>query len=77
MKQNVGVTDKRVRVAVGAIAGTLSLATLAGLVSLSGTAAIVLGVAALMLLGTAATGMCGLYSVLGINTCAVSPDESR
>ena len=77
MTQNVGVTDKRVRTALGAVLGTVSLATLAGVLSLPGIAALVTGVAAIVMLGTAATGTCGLYSLLGVDTCSVSPGDSR
>jgi len=77
MTQNVGVTDKRVRTALGAVLGTVSLATLAGSIALPGIAALVSGVAAIMMLGTAATGTCGLYSLLGVDTCSVSPGDSR
>ncbi|EMA67540.1 hypothetical protein C461_07434 [Halorubrum aidingense JCM 13560] len=77
MDQNVGITDKRVRTALGAIFGTVSLATLAGFFPLSGIAALVLGVAALLMLGTAATGFCGLYALLGVDTCPASAGGSR
>ena len=77
MAQNVGATDKRVRTALGAVLGTVSLATLAGVLSLPGIAALVTGVAAIVMLGTAATGTCGLYSLLGVDTCSVSPGDSR
>ncbi|MGQ3328114.1 MULTISPECIES: YgaP family membrane protein [Halorubrum] len=77
MDQNVGPTDKRVRTALGAVVGIASLATLAGAVPLPALAAPVLGVASLLMLGTAATGTCALYSLLGVDTCSVSPSESR
>jgi hypothetical protein len=77
MDQNVGITDKRVRVALGAGFGTISLATLAGIAPLSGITALVLGVAALLMLGTAATGFCGLYALLGVDTCPASAGGSR
>ena len=77
MTQNVGVTDKRVRTALGAVLGTVSLATLAGATSLPGIVALVAGVAAVVMLATAATGTCGLYALLGVNTCSVSPSDSR
>ena len=77
MAQNVGMTDKRVRTALGAVLGTVSLATLAGALSVPGIVALVTGVAAIILLGTAATGTCGLYSLLGVDTCSVSPNDSR
>ena len=77
MNQNVGATDKRVRTAVGALAGVASLATLAGAAPLPDIAAPVLGVVALMMLGTAATGTCGLYSLLGVDTCPADAGGSR
>jgi|AntRauTorcE11897_2_1112592.scaffolds.fasta_scaffold00014_111 hypothetical protein len=77
MNQNVGLTDKRARTVLGAVLGIGSLATLAGAVSLPALAAPVLGVVALILLVTAATGTCPLYSLLGVDTCPVSPSGSR
>lgn len=68
MDTNVGSTDKTVRILVGAVAGLLSLATLAGAVSLPSVAALVLGVVAVLLLVTGATSRCALYSALGIST---------
>lgn len=64
MKQNVGKTDKIIRL-------------IAGLVFL------VLGymfsswfyILAIISLITAATGWCGLYKVLGINTCSIPKTE--
>ena len=69
MEQNVGKTDQLVRIALGAGAGAGSLAILAGAISASSALALVLGIVAIMLLGTAVTGTCGLYSALGISTC--------
>ncbi len=69
MEQNVGATDRLVRTGVGAVAGLVSLAILAGVVSAPSVLSPVLGVLALAALGTAATSSCGLYSVLGISTC--------
>jgi len=77
MTQNVGTTDKRARTAFGAVLGTVSLATLAGALPLSGIVALVSGVAAAMMLGTAVTGTCGLYALLGVDTCSVSHSDSR
>ncbi len=71
MEQNVGSLDKNVRIAIGAVAGIVSLAILGGQVSLPEIASPVLGIVAVMMLGTALTGTCGLYSVLGIDTCSV------
>ncbi|WP_435093156.1 YgaP family membrane protein [Halorubrum sp. N11] len=77
MNQNVGSTDKLVRTALGAVLGTVSLATLVGAVSLPALAAPVLGVASLLMLGTAARGSCLLYSLLGVDTCPASAGGSR
>lgn len=77
MNQNVGATDKRVRTVVGAVAGAASLATLAGAAPLPTVAAPVLGVVALAMLATAATGTCGLYALLGVDTCPADAGGSR
>lgn len=74
MAQNVGATDQRVRIGLGAIAGLVSLAVLAGALPLPTLAAPVLGLGAIVLLATGLTGFCGLYSVLGMDTC---PADSR
>lgn len=77
MDKNVGTMDKNVRIGIGAVLGSVSLATLAGAAPLPAIASPILGVVALVMLGTAATGTCGLYSLLGVDTCSVSPDETR
>lgn len=69
MAKNVGSMDRQLRTVVGAVAGIVSLAILADVLSLPEVASPVLGVVALVMLGTAATGTCGLYSLLGIDTC--------
>lgn len=69
MEQNVGNTDQLARIVIGAVAGIISLAILAGLVAAPPALAAVLGVGAAMLLGTAVTGTCGMYTVLGVSTC--------
>jgi len=71
MEQNVGATDKRVRIGLGAIAGLVSIAVLADVLALPAIVAPVLGLAAIMMLVTGMTGFCGLYSVLGMDTCPV------
>lgn len=72
MQQNVGSTDGTTRVLVGAVAGLLSLATLAGAVSVPAITSPVLGVMSLILIGTSLVGSCPLYTVLGLSTCPVS-----
>lgn len=69
MEQNVGDTDQRVRTVIGAVAGAVSLAILAGALSAPLVLSPVLGVLAVVALGTAVTGTCGLYSLLGVSTC--------
>lgn len=69
MDINVGATDKSVRTIIGAIAGVLSLAILAGQLAVPVLASPILGIVALMMLGTAAAGSCPVYSVLGMSTC--------
>ncbi|MCS7062375.1 MAG: DUF2892 domain-containing protein [Anaerolineae bacterium] len=64
MKQNVGTVDRVVRVVIGLVLGLLVLTG-----QVSGVLAIVLGIAGVALLATAAIGFCGLYTVLGISTC--------
>lgn len=75
MEKNVGTTDKQVRTAVGAIAGLVSLAILAGVVPLPVLLSPILGVVALIMLGTAATGSCPLYTIAGIQTCPVESES--
>jgi hypothetical protein len=74
VNKNVGATDKRVRIGLGAIAGFVSIAVLAGALPLPLLAAPVLGLGAVILLMTGLTGFCGLYSVLGMDTC---PADTR
>lgn len=74
MDQNVGATDRQLRTLLGALAGVGSLATLASAVPFPEIAAPVLGVIAIVLLGTAMTGTCGLYSLLGVDTCSMKSD---
>ncbi|MFC6976368.1 DUF2892 domain-containing protein [Halomicroarcula sp. GCM10025709] len=71
MARNVGSADKTVRVLTGAVAGLLSLGVLGSVVALPAILAPVFGIASLILLVTGITGFCGLYSVLGVDTCSV------
>lgn len=72
MEENVGDTDKIVRIVLGAISGLLSLAILADLLpeslSVPTIASPVLGLIAIVLLVTAFTEKCAVYSALGIDT---------
>ena len=63
MKKNMGTFDRIARTAVAAgIAGFI----FGGL--LKGTAAVILGVLAVVFLVTSAVGICPLYSLLGFRT---------
>ena len=69
MTQNVGKADSIVRIAFGALAGIVSLGILGGLVPAPVLLSPILGVVAIALVATGITGFCGLYSLVGIDTC--------
>ena len=73
MKQNIGSLDGTVRILIGAVAGLLSLAILASAVSLPAIVSPVLGVVSVIMLGPGLIGSCPLYTLLGLDTCSVSP----
>ena len=75
MEENVGLMDQKVRIALGAVSGLLSLLVLAqsqNLVSemlpLPAIASPVLGLIALVLLVTGYRKKCQLYAMLGMDT---------
>lgn len=70
MEQNVGSSDKLLRTALGAVAGLLSIAILANVVSLPVAASPVLGLVAIVMLATGTVGMCPIYSLLGVDSCS-------
>jgi hypothetical protein len=55
--------------AVRALIGLALVATLLTTNALTGGLAITAWVVAIAMLGTAATGFCGLYALFGVNTC--------
>ncbi len=69
MKHNVGSLDKVVRVLIGLV--LLSL-----LFVLDGSARW-LGLIGIVPLATAAMGVCPLYSILGLSTCATTAEPRR
>lgn len=70
MTKNVGTVDRAVRVLIGIAAlATFFLGVFEGTL---GTVALVAGIA---MLGTAAIGWCGAYSLFGIKTCPVDRDS--
>lgn len=77
MDRNVGTTDRQLRTALGALTGAGSLVTLAGIVSAPALLSPMLGVIALILLATAFTGACPLYSLIGVDTCPAQSEATR
>ena len=69
MQKNVGSIDRAIRALVGI---ALLAAYLLG--GIQGTLGIVVLVAGIVMLGTAAIGWCPPYSLLGINTCGVKQE---
>ena len=69
-KVNEGALDRAVRLVLGAV--VLWLSTLSGMVT--GGIATALTVVGAVLVVTGLTGFCGLYKLLGIDTCRVAPE---
>lgn len=70
MKKNMGTADKIIRIILA-----LVIAVLFYLKIITGTLGIVLIVLAGVFLITSFISFCGLYTVLGINTCPVKKKE--
>lgn len=66
MKPNVGGTEKVIRLLVAAVAVALNLTG-----TVTGTLSIVLWVVAGLMVLTSLLSFCPLWTVFGINTCAV------
>jgi hypothetical protein len=64
MKTNVGMADKIFRIIVG-----IALIIISLVVAMSTALKIILLVVGIILIITALTGFCGLYTILGVNTC--------
>lgn len=64
MKKNVGNTDKLIRLVIA-----LAIALLYFFNVISGTAAIVLGIIAVVMVITSLINFCPLYTLFKINTC--------
>ncbi|MFT3747352.1 MAG: DUF2892 domain-containing protein [Agriterribacter sp.] len=64
MKKNMGSIDKAIRIFVAAVIAVLYFEHI-----ISGTLAIVLGMAAIIFVITSFMNFCPLYVLLGINTC--------
>lgn len=70
MDKNVGTTDKRARLIVGAILLVVGVLSIVGLplLALGGWAWLV-ALVGLVMVGTALMGFCPAYTLLGVNTC--------
>ena len=66
MKKNMGIVDRTLRIILAIVVAVLIYMEI-----LSGTVAIVLGIIAGIFLITSLVGSCGLYSLVGINTCKI------
>lgn len=64
MKKNIGNTDKLIRLLLALLIAVLYFTNI-----ITGTLAIILGIVALVLVITSLVSFCGLYALLGINTC--------
>ena len=70
MTRNVGTTDRALRLIAGVV--LLALTWIAPIAVFHGTLAVALAtIAGLVLVGTALFRVCPIYTVLGLNTCAV------
>ncbi len=65
MDKNVGGLDRQLRILAGALAGFVSIAVLSGLLQSDLVYSLILGVLALLLLGTAYTQKCPVCDALG------------
>lgn len=63
MKQNMGTIDRTIRAVLGIVVAILYFTD-----QITGTAAVVLGILAVIFLLTSAVGFCPLYAPFGIST---------
>ncbi len=70
MKKNIGNTDKLIRLLLALLVAVLYFAGV-----ISGTLAIILGILAIVLVATSMVSFCGLYTILGINTCKTRTEK--
>ncbi len=71
MKKNVGSIDKTLRILLAIIIAILFFTKV-----ITGTLGIILLIFAGILVITSLIGFCGLYTILGINTCKIKNKES-
>lgn len=67
MKSNENSIDRIIRIVLGVLIGIAIAAKV-----VTGTVALVAGIAGGILLITGLVGFCGIYAVLGISTCRVA-----
>ncbi len=71
MKSNVGTTDKLIRIIIAVVLGTLFITN-----TVSDTLGIVFLIFAIVLIATSLISFCPLYTLLGVNTCAIKNKKS-
>lgn len=77
MDTNVGAADRQIRTGLGAVTGVAALVALAGAAPLPAVLAPILGVVSLVMLATAATGTCGIYALLGMDSCSMETESAQ
>jgi hypothetical protein len=70
MTKNVGSADRIVRVLLAIVFGLLIFTG-----NVTGTLAVILGILAVVLLGTSAVSFCPLYSIMKLSTSKDSPKK--
>lgn len=63
MKKNMGAADRAIRAAIG-----IAIIVLFAVVEISGTAAVILGILAFLLIATGISGVCPAYLPFGFST---------
>lgn len=71
MNKNVGKADKFIRLLAALAIGILYFTNV-----ITGTLAIILGIVALIFVITSFMSFCGLYTILGINTCPIKKQNT-
>ena len=71
MENNVGSKDQVIRITLGALTGLASIGILAGYLEFDHIFSFLLGMVSVGLLVTGFRGKCGLYELIGIDTCKV------
>ena len=68
MENNIGVTDRRTRIAVGIVIAAAGLAALGGALGLGTTIGVVATLVGVVLVVTGLVRVCLLYRLLGVDT---------